>query len=346
MRYFSRSFNHQTGKNKETNTHKTSKPSVVNYKSLPDQPGFKQSVQQIIANLSLSNIRKAVISRIFELELDASIHIDHFFLRLITQNPNSYHFRFPLGKGAEFIGASPELLIRRSGKNIFTNPLAGSAPRQTDAQRDRDAAEKLTRSAKDAYEHRLVVEDIRTQLQPLCRELRVPDTPQLMQTGTMWHLSTPIQGTLKDPDTTALQIACRLHPTPALCGFPTQQAHRLIQLVEPFDRGLFGGIVGWCDAQGNGEWAVAIRCGVFSGNRAQLFAGAGIVKDSDPEGEWRETSAKLLTILKALEIDPEEISATSGGADRATDNRGRESSKPGSPRTGAEHSAYQPEASL
>ncbi|OZT16958.1 chorismate-binding protein, partial [Serratia marcescens] len=98
-------------------------------------------------------------------------------------------------------------------------------------------------------------------------------------------------------------LACLLHPTPALCGMPTAQAHALIGKLEPFDRGLFGGIVGWCDDEGNGEWVVTIRCGTVDGNRVRLFAGAGIVEDSSPESEWHETGTKLSTILRAFGIN-------------------------------------------
>ncbi|MCX2796199.1 isochorismate synthase [Microbulbifer thermotolerans] len=278
-------------------------PRLLHQKSLPEKQRFKQAVKQIIANFSLSDIRKAVLSRMLELELDGPVCLNTFFSRLVALNPSAYHFRFPLSSGAQLIGASPELLLRRQGAQVYTNPLAGSAKRQGDTAMDKKVSENLTESAKDAYEHRLVIEDIRAQLTPLCSELSIPDSPQLMQTSTMWHLSTPICGTLANPDMTVLQLACRLHPTPALCGFPTEAAQKLIQLVEPFDRGMFGGIVGWCDAQGNGEWAVAIRCGLFSGRRVQLFAGAGIVADSDPESEWQETQAKLKTMLNALGVD-------------------------------------------
>lgn len=276
---------------------------LLQRESLPDEARFKQSVRQAIANFQLSDIRKAVLSRILRLELEKKLDLDAFFARLLAQNPSGYHFRLPLADGSELIGASPELLVRRQGERIFSNPLAGSAKRRADSVEDKKVGEGLLQSAKDAYEHRLVIEDIRRQLQPLCEQLEIPDGPQLMSTRAMWHLSTPIEGRLADTSLSALQVACHLHPTPALCGHPTRQAHRLIQLVEPFERGLFGGIVGWCDAEGNGEWAVTIRCGIFSGRRAQLFAGAGIVEDSDPDSEWLETEAKLQTMLAALGVE-------------------------------------------
>ncbi|MCV6590268.1 MAG: isochorismate synthase [Marinobacterium sp.] len=270
--------------------------------SYPDEGRFKQGVQQAIANFQLSDIRKTVLSRILEVELNDSANVSDIFARLVQQNPTGFHFQLPLPDGSELIGASPELLIRREGNRIISNPLAGSARRQDDEQADREVSEALMQSGKDTYEHRLVIDDIRQQLSPVCSELNIPDGPSLLNTPTMWHLSTTIDGELADPSISALELACRLHPTPAVCGFPTGLAHKLIDLVEPFERGMFSGMVGWCDGQGNGEWVVTIRCGRVQQNRIQLFAGAGIVEDSCPESEWRETQAKLQTMLNALGV--------------------------------------------
>jgi isochorismate synthase len=115
----------------------------------------------------------------------------------------------------------------------------------------------------------------------------------------LWHLATPIEGTAQKGET-ALTLACLLHPTPALSGFPHQVAKKWIAELEPFERELFGGIVGWCDADGNGEWVVTIRCARIHENRVRLFAGAGIVPASSPAGEWRETGVKLTTMLNVF----------------------------------------------
>ncbi len=192
--------------------------------------------------------------------------------------------------------------MRKHAGRIHSNPLAGSAKRQQDPVADAAVSAALMASAKDHYEHRLVIDDIERVLRPLCAQLDVPPQPSLLSTGAMWHLSTRIEGVLADPAMTALQVACKLHPTPAVCGHPTRMARKLINLVEPFERGLFTGMVGWCDAEGNGEWAVTIRCGRIHQQRIQLFAGAGIVADSDPASEWAETQAKLQTMLNALGV--------------------------------------------
>ncbi|WP_075184581.1 isochorismate synthase [Teredinibacter haidensis] len=274
--------------------------SVVSSRSYPEEQRYKQSVQQAIANFQLSDIRKAVVSRVLELELNDTVEVDSIFNTLVDQNTSGYHFRVPLEGGGNLIGVSPELLVRKEGECIYSNPLAGSAKRQSDALRDSEMAQQLSQSAKDHYEHRLVIEEIDRVLRPFCKELTVPEDPSLLSTESMWHLSTAIEGQLHNPQTSALALACMLHPTPAVCGYPTRQAHKLINLVESFDRGLFAGMVGWLDSKGNGEWVVTIRCGIARNNNIRLFAGAGIVEQSCPEAEWAETQAKMQTMIKAL----------------------------------------------
>jgi len=137
----------------------------------------------------------------------------------------------------------------------------------------------------------------------LCTQLHVPERPSLTRTDTLWHLSTRIEGRLREPSISALQLACLLHPTPAVCGFPTEPARQLIAVLEPFERGFYSGMVGWCDAAGNGEWVIALRCGEIRGCLARLFAGAGIVETSTPQSEWREIQTKFGTMLRALGMD-------------------------------------------
>ena len=244
-------------------------PLIVSARSVPDEARFQQAVRQAIGHFQLSDIRKAVLSRILDVELTENLDVGLVFARLTAQNPSGFHFRLPLADGSELIGASPELLVRKDSGRIYSNPLAGSARRRADPAQDRQAGATLLASDKDIYEHRLVIEDIQRVLQPLCRELDVPHYPSLLGTAAMWHLSTRIEGVLADPALSALQLACRLHPTPAVCGFPTGLARKLINLLEPFERGVFAGMVGWCDAEGNGEWAVTIRCGRIHQKRIQ-----------------------------------------------------------------------------
>lgn len=275
-------------------------------KEHPDQAGFQQAVNCALAELRSGRLDKAVLSRLLQLEFDEQPCASTIFQGLRQQNPQAYHFFADLPDGGVLIGASPELLLRKSGTRIETNPLAGSARRYVEPDADKQAAQSLLASGKDQHEHRLVIRDIERQLRPLCRELFIPDSPSLVNTAKLWHLSTRIEGELAEP-VSALNLACQLHPTPALCGFPTAAAKQLIAELEPFDRGVFGGIVGWCDAAGNGEWAVVIRCGVIDQHKVRLFAGAGLVSASCPESEWRETGTKLGTMLDAFGLDREAI---------------------------------------
>lgn len=274
-------------------------PELIEQKNIPDEQGFKRAVEHAIVNFRHSDVRKAVLSVQRELVFAQDVDVGAMQNNLRAQNQSGYHFRVPMPDGATLIGVSPELLVHKDGLDFVSNPLAGSAKRMSDPQADQRNADWLSASEKDHYEHRLVTEDIATQLGELCTQLNVPQRPSLISTPALWHLSTRIEGTLADPTVSALQLACRLHPTPAVCGFPTERARRLIRFVEPFERGLFTGMVGWCDAQGNGEWVVTIRCGTVKRNRVRLFAGAGIVEASSPDSEWTEVQTKLGTMLRA-----------------------------------------------
>lgn len=270
----------------------------------PDRSGYTRAVRDAVALLRTGRLDKAVLSRLLQLQFDEPPCVQTIFQSLRQQNPEAYHFLVDLPDGGVLVGASPELLLRKQGTRIATNPLAGSARRVTDPAGDALIGEALLHSAKDLHEHRLVIQDVERQLRPLCRELHLPTAPSLLKTAKLWHLSTLIEGELARPRS-AIEMACRLHPTPALCGYPTEQARHLIAELEPFDRGVFGGIVGWCDAAGDGEWAVVIRCGLIEHTRVQLFAGAGLVSASCPEAEWQETGTKLRTMLAAFGLDEE-----------------------------------------
>lgn len=274
--------------------------SIRHASSEPEEEEFKTAVTKAITAFKQGKLEKAVLSRVQSIDLNTEVNPDIVQGRLMAQNPGAYHFRLPLPDGSTLIGASPELLLRKEGDYLYSNPLAGSAKRQRDAGKDRDSAFTLLNSDKDRYEHKLVIDVMRQQLQPVCSSLHIPDFPALINTPTMWHLSTDIQGKVSDPDMTALQLACLLHPTPAMCGAPTDSAAKLIASLEPHSRGVFSGMVGWMDSNGNGEWALVIRSGLIRGQRIQLFAGAGVVADSCPESEWAETTAKMETMLNAF----------------------------------------------
>lgn len=267
--------------------------------AVPDERGFKHSVKHAVVNFEYSDVRKTVLSISRQLQFSSPIDLDILQANLRAQNPSGYLFRVSLPDDGTLIGVSPELLVRKRGNRMESNPLAGSIGRRPTEAEDQENARQLMASEKDHFEHKLVVDDIRRHLTPLCNELDIPDKPSLLQTTTLWHLSTFLHGTLKDENLSALQLACLLHPTPAVCGVPTERARRLIRFVEAFDRGLFTGIVGWCNSRGDGEWVITIRCGVARHDTIRIFAGAGIVAASNPDTEWTEVQTKLGTMLRA-----------------------------------------------
>lgn len=278
-------------------------PNVTRRIAIPEQAEFMRMVSDAVSATASPTLDKVVLSRLMEISTDEPVNVAALMARIITQNPGSYNFHVPLPEGGSLLGASPELLLRKQEHRYFTHPLAGSARRERDAQQDRLAGTGLLNSRKDRYEHQLVTDAMRQVLLPRSARLTVPAEPELLNTATLWHLGTAIEGEVNQPDDSALSLACLLHPTPALSGFPHHSAQQLIASLEPFNRGLFGGIVGWCDEQGNGEWVVTIRCGKVNGNRVRLFAGAGIVPESTPESEWRETGVKLNTMLHAFGLN-------------------------------------------
>ncbi|MBJ7222344.1 isochorismate synthase [Brenneria sp. L3-3C-1] len=276
-------------------------PDIVTTQPRPNRDIFIDLASQAVRATREGKLTKVVLSRLLDIELSAPVDHRVLLARLLAREPDAYHFYVPLDDGA-LLGASPELLLRKSGRDLHSTPLAGSAARANIPPADRRAGQQLLDSAKDGYEHRVVINEMRRVLTSRCRQLHIPETPQLLSTATLWHLATAISGETATDADNALSLACLLHPTPALCGYPTDTARRLIADLEPFERGLFGGIVGWCDAQGNGEWVVTIRCGEVRENRVRLFAGAGIVPDSQPVSEWNETGVKLSTMLHAFGI--------------------------------------------
>lgn len=281
-------------------------PALRSMETVPDQHGFQQGVANAIAAFPAEGIHKVVLSITSRLHFTGSVPVAALRNNLRRLNPSGYLFQVPLPGNIHLVGVSPELLIEKRGTTVQSNPLAGSARRQADPAEDQATAERLSASGKDHHEHQFVTADIRARLEPLCATLDVPARPSLINTAALWHLSTRIRGELQDPQTNALQLACCIHPTPAVCGTPRDAAHALIRRIEPYDRGLFTGIVGWMDAQGNGEWVVTIRCGVLHDKWLQIYAGAGIVDASDPQSEWNEVQTKQGTMLRACGLGEEQ----------------------------------------
>lgn len=264
---------------------------------------YTDAVAAALKKFAPAGLQKVVLARSRSAALQEPLDITELLARLIRQNPAACVFAAPLPGERTLVGASPELLIRRSGTLALSNPLAGSVPRCADPVVDAANAQSLLHSAKDLYEHAIVVDMVAGVMGGLCSGLVVPAGPELVRTDSMWHLSTKVHGRLRDPETTSLDLAFALHPTPAVCGWPTQMACELIAELEETSRGFYAGAVGWTDAAGDGEWAVSIRCAEVSNDDVRVHAGAGIVPGSDPELELAETEAKFRTILAGLGVN-------------------------------------------
>ncbi|MHA5049156.1 isochorismate synthase [Streptomyces sp. SD15] len=273
---------------------------VWQVREVPAAERYGQAVADAVTRMRSGEYTKVVLARTLELTSPDEPDLPAMLSRLARRDPAGYTFAVPSGPGRTLIGASPELLVARRGGRLIGNPLGGSAPRSPDLAEDVRRAAALLESPKDLHEHAVVVDAVREALAPFCTRLEVPERPTLVRTAAMWHLSTTVTGELADPDVTALELASALHPTPAVCGTPTDVARAVIAESEPFDRGPYTGMVGWQDADGDGEWVVTIRCAEAEGRSLRLFAGAGVVASSSPEAETAETGAKFRTFLDAV----------------------------------------------
>lgn len=272
----------------------------------PSRVKYARNVTRALALLEQPSpeLEKVVLARSLTLRANTEIDPRRIFARLCAdRSVTSYSVPLNTAGNRLLVGATPELLLAKSGARVTSRPLAGSARRHIENRLDREAGQALSRSEKDLREHLSVRESILDSLAPYCRQLKLSDRPFLVSTATMWHLATEIEGELRDDQTSSLELAVALHPSAAVCGMPRDIASNVIGQLEEFDRGFFSGAVGWCDQRGDGEWFVAIRCAEVSGNFARLYAGAGIVAGSDPEAEASETSVKFRALLDALGVE-------------------------------------------
>lgn len=273
----------------------------------PRPEAYKSSVSAALAKIGEGRLEKVVLARLLELEMEQKIDVLLILDQLMCQSSSNYVFSIPALPGSRqedtvFLGASPELLVQRQDENVFANPLAGSIASGRDSEENALNRAILLQSEKDCREHEFARRAVAEVLHPYCNRIHVPAALEVLAAGPVMHLSTRISGSLKTPDIDSLQLAQSLHPTPAVCGTPTGLAQRAINEIEQFNRGLYSGMVGWCDGEGNGEWAVALRCAEIKENSARLFSGAGIVEASCPEAELQETNTKLKTMLNVLGI--------------------------------------------
>jgi menaquinone-specific isochorismate synthase len=259
-----------------------------------ERSGWNAAVATILEEIAAGHLDKAVLARQVLVEADRPFSPAALLGRLAARAAGAY-----LYASGGFVGASPELLIARSGRVARSRPLAGTVPRGASPAEEAAGLARLRSSPKEALEHRLVVDAVASGLAKAADRVEVAAT-RIVRLPTVAHLGTEVTASLGDPPPSALDLVAMLHPTPAVAGTPAQTAIDLLARLEPAGRGLYAGPVGWIDGTGDGEWAVALRCVKLDGRRARLVAGAGIVAGSDPDAEWDETSSKLRAILDVL----------------------------------------------
>jgi menaquinone-specific isochorismate synthase len=240
-------------------------------------------------------LTKVVLARELVVEADRPILASDVLSRLRAAYPSAYRFSID-----GFVGASPELLVSRVGDIVRSQPMAGTAARSGDPTADARLAASLLASGKDLSEHRITIDAVLDTLLPFCSYVDAEAEPSVVAVANVQHLATLVHGRLSSPPASALALATALHPTPAVGGAPRAEALALRAEVEGLDRGRYAGPVGWVDGAGNGTFAVAVRSAQLDGCRARLYAGGGMVADSDPAAELAETRAKFSALLGAI----------------------------------------------
>ncbi|WP_448610303.1 isochorismate synthase [Geodermatophilus sp. URMC 60] len=267
-----------------------------------DPASWCATVAAAVDRIGAGELAKVVLARDLLVTADAPLDARALLARLAARFPDCWTFAVD-----GLLGATPELLLRRSGRELSSRVLAGTAPRGAGADDERLAAGLLA-STKDRAEHALAVESLVRALEPYCTTLTAPEEPELLTLANVRHLATDVTGVQRRGGARGraglLELIGAVHPTAAVCGTPTDAAAALIGELEGMDRGRYAGPVGWVDARGDGEFGLALRCAELSGEdpaSARLFAGCGIVAGSDPAAELAETQAKFAAFQAALE---------------------------------------------
>jgi menaquinone-specific isochorismate synthase len=265
--------------------------------SLPG-PQWEQAVAEAVAAIKAGSLRKVVLAQDLFATAAEPVDIRALLRRLASRYPDCFTFACD-----GMVGATPELLIRQTGRQVSALVLAGTTPRGGNPAEDEALGRELLASAKNTEEHAYAVASMREALEPLCDELDSQPRPALIKLPNLQHLGTWVRGSLAADGTprSALGLAAAVHPTAAVGGAPTGVALELIRELEQMDRERYAGPVGWVDADGNGEWGIALRCAQLSGRTARLFAGCGIVAGSDPAAELAEAQVKFRPMRGALE---------------------------------------------
>jgi menaquinone-specific isochorismate synthase len=262
---------------------------------VPEEFVWRGAVETAVARMQRGELEKVVLARAVDVVAEATVDARIVAGRLARRFPSCFTY---VCDG--LVGASPELLVRRTGRQAESLVLAGTVGRSADDDEDARLEQSLLASAKDRHEHRLAVESVMANLRGTAVEVEADEGPQLLRLANLSHLATHVQAWLPHDAPSALSLALRLHPTAAVGGTPAAAALELIRALEAAPRERYAGPVGWVDASGDGEFALALRCAQLDGARARLWAGAGIVAESDPDAEVAETTVKLEAALSAL----------------------------------------------
>lgn len=268
----------------------------VNFASGSLSPdAYLDAVHQAIDIIDRGDLSKVVLARDLIGHVEAPVDTAATLTALADNYPDCWTFAVD-----DFLGSSPETLVAVTNQTVTARVLAGSGARGTDAASDEHAAFELATSTKDQDEHQYAVRSVLAALRPHSANVTASENPFTLRLPNLWHLATDVEGTLDD-GSTSLDLAAALHPTAAVAGTPTPDAVELIDRLEPFDRGRYAGPVGWIGEDGDGEWAIALRCAQLEPDgTVRAFAGAGIVSDSVPEHELAETSLKFRPIVEAF----------------------------------------------
>jgi menaquinone-specific isochorismate synthase len=258
------------------------------------ESGFTAAVNKAITRIRSGELEKVVLARELEGTLAGLQDLRGPIRRLAESYPDCWTFSVD-----GLFGSSPETLVSVHDRRVTARVLAGTARRGSDTATDVSNAAELASSHKDLDEHGFATRSVVNALTPYAEQLTVSDAPFTLKLPNLWHLATDIAGTLS-PGSTSLDLVAALHPTAAVAGTPTVTAVEVIDALEPFDRGRYAGPVGWIGADGDGEWAIALRCAQLSGATVTAYAGCGIVSDSIPETELVETEMKFRPIIDAL----------------------------------------------
>ena len=267
----------------------------------PDLDGWTRNVEWALREFRDGRMQKIVLARRADFTFDERLEPMLILKRLENATANCFRFAFQFGRDSAFVGATPERLFRRSGRRVWTEAVAGTRPRGETPEEDARLLRDLLGSEKDQREHAYVRESIGEALAPLCESFYIDPVATGMQLTRGWHLVSRSRGTLRN-DIHGSEVMSALHPTPAVGGYPTETAMEGIREIEPFDRGWYAGPVGWIGSRG-AEFAVALRCGLVSGNELSLYSGAGIVEGSRPSDEWNEIEQKVSDFIRIFGLE-------------------------------------------